>query len=97
MMDAYKVLGLSTNADENTIRSRYLELVRESPPEQFPEKFATIRDAYEQLRDPIKLLKFRLMGPPEPPNLDSLIEQVLKGQSRRRLGLSLLVSVVGKP
>ena len=52
MADPYQELGLSAASDDNAIRRRYLELVREFPPERYPEKFAAIRAAYESLRRP---------------------------------------------
>ncbi|MBC8871377.1 MAG: J domain-containing protein [Planctomycetes bacterium] len=65
MADPYLTLGLSADVDEATVRRRYLELVRENPPEKCPERFAEVREAYEQLRDPVTLLRkeiFRIRG-----------------------------------
>jgi curved DNA-binding protein CbpA len=39
MSDPYTVLGLPPDSDDDTIRRRYLELVRRFPPEHHPEKF----------------------------------------------------------
>ena len=41
MNEPHQVLGVEPDADDETIRRRYLELVREFPPERNPEKFAT--------------------------------------------------------
>lgn len=43
MNDPYVQLGLSPSADETEIRRRYLELVRQFPPDRAPERFAEIR------------------------------------------------------
>ena len=51
MSDPYQVLGLPADSDDEAIRRRYLELVRQFPPEKHPEKFAAVRQAYEELRD----------------------------------------------
>ena len=40
MNDPYAELGLPTDATDEQIRRRYLELVRQNPPEQNPERFA---------------------------------------------------------
>ena len=40
MTDPYAVLGLPADSDDETIRRRYLELVRQFSPEHHPEKFA---------------------------------------------------------
>ena len=62
MVDPYETLGISPQADEKEIRDRYLELVREFPPDRAPERFASIRAAYEQLRDPAVRLRSLLFG-----------------------------------
>ena len=51
MANPYAVLGLPADSDDEAIRRRYLELVKQYPPEHAPEKFAAIRSAYESLRD----------------------------------------------
>ena len=45
MNDPYVQLGLPPSADETEIRRRYLELVRQFPPDRAPERFAEIRAA----------------------------------------------------
>ena len=51
MDDPHVVLGLPPDCDDETIRRRYLELVRQFSPEHHPEKFAAVRAAYERLRE----------------------------------------------
>jgi DnaJ-class molecular chaperone len=62
MAEPYEVLSLSSDASEEQIRKRYLELVREFPPDRDPKKFAEVRAAYDQLRDPIERMRKRLLG-----------------------------------
>ena len=38
-----------SQSDPATIRKRYLELIREYPPERFPEEFQTVQLEYEKL------------------------------------------------
>ena len=52
MTDPYQVMGLAADCDDETIRRRYLELVKQFSPEQHPEKFAAVRAAYESLPQP---------------------------------------------
>ncbi|SRR6056297_3102390 len=61
----FEVLGLSTNADEATVRARYLELVRQYPPERDPDRFRQIRAAYEAASDPLNLAELLLLDPAE--------------------------------
>ncbi len=51
--DPFRVLGLSNQASEDTIRSRYLELVKQFPPDRDPARFREIHAAYEAARDPL--------------------------------------------
>jgi hypothetical protein len=46
------ILGVSVQADDNQIRTAYLQKVKIYPPDRAPEQFERIRDAYEVLRDP---------------------------------------------
>jgi curved DNA-binding protein CbpA len=56
MNDPYEIFGLTADAGEAEIRQRYLELVRQFPPDQAPERFAAVHAAYEALRDPARRL-----------------------------------------
>jgi curved DNA-binding protein CbpA len=60
MNDPYEILGLTRDADESEIRRRYLELVREFPPDRAPERFTAIHAAYDALRDPARRLEAQL-------------------------------------
>ena len=53
-MSPHEILGVAADASEQEIRTAYLSKVKEFPPDQSPEKFEAIRDAYETLRDPRK-------------------------------------------
>jgi curved DNA-binding protein CbpA len=57
MSDPYEIFGLTADAGEAEIRQRYLELVRQFPPDQAPERFAAVHTAYEALRDPARRLR----------------------------------------
>lgn len=63
MDDPYKTLGLARNSSDAEIRRRYLELVRQFPPERDAERFAAIRHAYDQIRDPVERMRRRLFEP----------------------------------
>ena len=81
MNDPYETLGLTTDAGEAEIRRRYLELVREFPPDRAPERFTEIHAAYEALRDPARRLQAQLFQ--EETKTDSL--ELLAVDLRRRL------------
>jgi curved DNA-binding protein CbpA len=92
MTDPYDTLGLPADADDDAIRGRYLELVREFPPERAAERFAAVRAAYERLRDRDTRLKHRLFEVGRRGTLDGLIEEVACRIPRRRLTLADLLS-----
>lgn len=55
--DPFTVLGVSRDADEAEIRARYLQLVKQFPPDREPEKFREIRAAYDATKDPLTIAK----------------------------------------
>jgi len=97
MTDAFQVLGLAADSDDVAIRRRYLELVRQYPPEQHPDKFAAIRAAYEQLKDTDTRLRRRLFDVDKDDGIDKLIEEIACRSQRRRLSLADLLSMLRQP
>lgn len=47
----YKILGTRSNIGQDRIKEKYIEKLREFPPETHPEEFQEIRRAYETLKD----------------------------------------------
>ena len=97
MTDPYAVLGLPADCDDATIRRRYLELVKQFSPEHHPEKFALIRQAYENLRDLETRLRYRLFEAGQHESIDAIIEELACRTPRRRLSLQALLSAAQKP
>jgi len=93
MQNPYTVLDLGHDADETQIRSRYLELVRQFPPEREPQKAAEVRAAYDALRDPLVRLESQLFDVKSNRTFESLLDEykpVLRGQ---RFSTNLLMSL----
>ena len=61
--DPYFVLGAPESANDEQLRAAYIQAVRRHPPEQSPDSFARISEAYEQIRTEAKRLRFRFVGP----------------------------------
>jgi curved DNA-binding protein CbpA len=97
MTDPYQVLGLPADADDDAIRRRYLELVKQFPPGQHPERFAAIRQAYDRLRDLTTRVRHRPFEAGDADNVEKLIEGLECPTSRRRVSLKSLLSLVRKP
>jgi curved DNA-binding protein CbpA len=99
MSDPYEVLGLSPTADEAETRKRYLELVRQSPPDRDPVRFAEVRAAYDQLRDPVRRLESQLFKVDSSETL-SAIDADLRARLRDRLNrlpLDALLAMAKSP
>lgn len=47
----YKILGTRSNIGQDRIKEKYIEKLREFPPETHPEEFQEVRRAYETLKD----------------------------------------------
>jgi curved DNA-binding protein CbpA len=97
MTDPYEVLGLSSDADEVEIRRRYLELVRQFPPDQAPERFAAIRAAYDEVRDPARRLAALLFAPSSTDSIAAIAADVRGRLNAARLPLDILVSLADQP
>ncbi len=96
MADPYSVLGLPPDSDDETIRRRYLELVKQFSPEHHPDQFAAIRRAYENLRDLNTRLRYRLFESGKNESVDAIIEEIACRSPRRRVSLETLLAVTRK-
>jgi curved DNA-binding protein CbpA len=97
MDDPHVVLGLAADCDDETIRHRYLELVRQFSPEHHPEKFAAIRAAYERLRDRDARVRYRLFEAGRKETVDAIVEEIACRSPRRRVSLPTLLYLLRKP
>ncbi|MBU2509765.1 DnaJ domain-containing protein [bacterium] len=61
-MIALKVLGLEFTNDDETIRKAYLKSLKKYPPEKFPDKYKTVRKAYELIETEQRRLEYYLFG-----------------------------------
>jgi curved DNA-binding protein CbpA len=91
--DPYKVLGIGPDADEATLRRRYLELVRQYPPEKCPQQFAEIREAYDDARDPETRLQKLLFGANAEESLDDIVADVRVSVQSARIPTEVLLSM----
>jgi curved DNA-binding protein CbpA len=94
MSDPYEVLQLPADSDDEAIRRRYLELVRQFPPERSPERFAAVRQAYESLRDLTTRLRYRLFEAGKKESVEALVQELACRSHRRRVSLQTLLKTV---
>lgn len=92
MDDPYAVLDLPADSDDEQIRRRYLELVRENPPERAPERFGQIRAAYEDLKDLRTRLHYRLFEAGKKDSIEAMVEELSCQSGRRRVPLRALLA-----
>lgn len=90
--DPFQVLGLPQDAGEAEVRARYLELVKQFPPDREPEKFREVRAAYEASKDPLSIAK-RLIALPgnDIPQWSAVLQAQRKNPPR--LAASFLLSL----
>lgn len=93
MNEPWEVLGVAPGVDDAALRKRYLELVRQHPPDQCPAEFAEIRTAYDQLRDPVSRLKRELFEPKNHDSMDSIIADVRRRLRGARIPVETLLSL----
>lgn len=87
--DPFDVLGVPRNSTPDQLRARYLELVRQFPPDRDPERFAEIRQAYDAANDPQRLWVERLIDSQGPDFLEMLD---LRPRKPRRIPTDLLLA-----
>lgn len=94
--DPFLVLGLPREASEAEIRARYLELVKQFPPDRAAEQFRKIRSAYDAAKDPL-LMARRLIHPAdsEPPSWKTAIQA--QKQIPPKLSSAFLLSLGNGP
>jgi curved DNA-binding protein CbpA len=97
MSDPYEILGVPHHADEAEIRKRYLERVREFPPDRAPERFAAIRAAYDEVRDPARRLDALIFEPGTSDTLDALVADIRTRLNAARLSVDVLLSLADAP
>lgn len=89
----YHTLGLTPDCSEAELRKRYLELVRQYPPESYPEKFSQIREAYEQLKNPIESIPEMLFSMHCDDSIDQIIANILEEVRDERLPTAMLLKM----
>jgi len=58
----YDLLGVTEDASQDEIKDAFFELVREHPPEQDPDAYQRLREAYDVLSDPISRREYDTMA-----------------------------------
>ena len=93
MSDPYETLGITRDSDEAQIRRRYLELVREFPPDRAPERFAAIRAAYDEVRDPLRRLEAQLFSIETHDSIDALLMDLRARLREARVPMETLLKL----
>lgn len=61
-MNPYDILGVTVDAQDETIRKAYLKGIKRFSPERYPEQFAAISEAYQTLKDENNRLQYELFN-----------------------------------
>lgn len=97
MLTPYLVLGLLPDVSEEDIRQRYLQLVKEYPPERSPERFQQITAAYEVLKDERTRVETAILGVTRYEDFELALKDLISARppKRRCPGLKALLEVEG--
>ena len=93
MPDPHAILGLPPGCSEADVRHRYLELVRQYPPDRAPERFVEIHDAYEKIRDPVVRLEAMLFDLESTETLATITADVRRRLRTARIPTQTLLSL----
>lgn len=96
MANPYSILNVTPEAGDDEIRQHYLDAVHRFPPERCPEQFASIRQAYEAIKDEGARLEFLLFNASQGESIDELIEEERCRTTPKRVGLAALLSLLGE-
>ena len=75
MNDPYRILGVPTTADDDSIRAAYLAAVRACPPERDRQRFEEVRAAYEAIASEPRRLAHSLFDT-NAPTLHDLLQEL---------------------
>jgi hypothetical protein len=91
--DPSRVLGIGVNATPEEIREKYLELVKQYPPDRDPARFAEIRDAFDQLNDPVDSLRKQLFHTTSIDSIDAIIADLQSNLRHQRIPTETLLGL----
>ncbi|MDR1924376.1 MAG: J domain-containing protein [Planctomycetaceae bacterium] len=89
----YHTLGVEPGCSDTEIRKRYLELLRQFPPEKFPEKFNRLHDAYEMLKNPIAMMDEMLFSLRTDDSIDQIIKSLVEELREERLPTDIILNM----
>ena len=84
MKNHYETLGIESTADAQQIKRAYFNMVKQFPPERFPDEFKEIRAAYDALSDEASRAKYDETAS-LPPAASFLYGEAQKAKQRGRL------------
>ncbi len=98
MLTHYLILDLPTDAGDEAIRQRYLELVRIHTPESDPVRFRQITAAYEAIKDERRRIASWLFGCINTPDFEAELMRLARARAprRRRAGLREMITAAEK-
>ncbi len=93
MKTAFEILSVSDQADDQTIKTAYLHKVKQYPPEQAPDQFQAIKDAYEMIKNAQSRAAYQLFYRPEV-DFDALLEKAFETEPVKQLDGAALFELI---
>jgi DnaJ-class molecular chaperone len=97
MLSDYFILGLDIDAPDDAIRDQYLKLVKQYPPEKYPQRFQDITECYERIKSRRQAILSRILGTHAISDPESALHALGRSVNitRRRVGLADLLNAAG--
>ncbi|MGA1824383.1 MAG: J domain-containing protein [bacterium] len=92
MKDPFKILQVLPTAQDEEIKEAYIRKVKQYPPERFPDKFMTIREAYEKIATLKKRMQYRLFSVEEI-DPDHMTDNFIQLGERKRIHPEELIRI----
>lgn len=92
----YKILGTTAKISNARVKEKYIQAVKQHPPETDPDGFEKVRRAYETLKDPVKRKQYDLVRK-YGENVEELLEKAfIKSEKGDYQGASDLLAKASK-
>ncbi|QTA82138.1 DnaJ domain-containing protein [Desulfonema limicola] len=89
MLTYYLVLNVPFDASDEDIRNRYLQMVKKHTPENDPERFRKITEAYEAIQTERKRIASKLFGSFNVKDYEEALLSLVEAREVKRRGATL--------
>lgn len=89
MQTPFEMLNIKESASDAEIKEAYLKLVRQYPPDRYPDNFKKIKQAYDTIKTLKDRLAYLLFNVPDPDPEALLLSVIHRAKSRINIDILL--------